>query len=213
MTYSILQMWFKLMILVMIVNLEIYFVFHLTAAQKYGFLTQDFINTHVHQKWFITFRSNNFEFVYLDGDKICAITRMRKLNDVKDISEFRKNLISLYIVLENSFSYKSNGDMDIVKASKGALTVMRTKKIACNIYKQLKSTFMDDVVKVEYDNHASKLWHMCLGHLSEQEMTKFNERNLLKGVHNCQLNLCKYYVLETQCHVRFKFKIIQLRES
>lgn len=58
---------------------------------------------------------------------------MQTLNDVKYIQEFMKKLISLGTLQENGFSYKSNGDMDIMKVSKCALIVMRANRIVGNI--------------------------------------------------------------------------------
>jgi transposase InsO family protein len=168
------------------------------------------------REWFTTFRSGNFGFVYLGDDKACAITGIgqvkiamddggvRTLTDVRYIPELRKNLISLGTLQANGYSYRSDGDRDILKVSKGALTVMRAKRTAGNIYKLLGNTVVGDVASVESDNDATKLWHLRLGHLSERGMMELHKRSLLKGVRSCKMDLCKYCVLGKQCRVRFK---------
>ncbi|CAJ2662759.1 unnamed protein product [Trifolium pratense] len=168
------------------------------------------------REWFTTFRSGSFGFVYLGDDKACAITGIgqikiamddggvRTLTDVRYIPELRKNLISLGTLQAHGYSYKSDGDRDILKVSKGALTVMRAKRTAGNIYKLLGHTVVGDVASVESDNDATKLWHLRLGHLSERGMMELHKRSLLKGVRSCKMDLCKYCVLGKQCRVRFK---------
>lgn len=60
------------------------------------------------------------------------------------------------------------------------------------------------MVSVETDNDATKLWHMCLGHLNEHGMMEMHKRILLKGVRSCTFGLCKDCVLGKQCRVYFK---------
>lgn len=88
-----------------------------------------------HSKWFTTFKSGNLGF-YMGDDKAWNITwmwqikismdigGMQTLNDVRYIFELVNNMISLG-TLANGFSYKSDGDMDIMKVSNGAFIVMR----------------------------------------------------------------------------------------
>lgn len=45
---------------------------------------------------------------------------------------------------------------------------------------------------------------MCLGHLSDFGMMQLHNRNLLKDVRSCKMDLCKYCVLEKLCRVLFK---------
>jgi hypothetical protein len=159
------------------------------------------------REWFTTFRSGSFRFVYLGDDKACVITGIghvkiamddsgvQTLNDVRYIPELRKNLISLVTLQANGYSYSSDGDMDILKVSKGALTVMKAKSTAGNIYKFLGNTVVCDVALVEPDNDATKLWRLRLSHLSEREMMELHKRSLSKGIRSCKMDLCKYCVL------------------
>lgn len=87
---------------------------------------------------------------------------VRILKEVKYILEFMKNLISLCTLHENYFSYRSNGDMHIMKVSKGVLFVTRERRTEGNIYKLLGNIVVGDVASVEFDKDATKLWHTRL---------------------------------------------------
>lgn len=128
-----------------------------------------------------------FSIVYLGDDKTCDITRkrqikiakddgcMRTLTDVKYIPKLRNNLISLSTLQESGLSYRSEGDRDILKVDKGALTLIRAKKTTSNIYKLLHCTIAGNVALVELDDDATKLWQRSLDHLSECGMMKIHE--------------------------------------
>lgn len=93
-----------------------------------------------------------------------------------------------------------------MRISKDAMTMMTTMRTARNIYKLLKGKVMGVVAYIKTNNDATKLWHMCLGHLSEHGMMELHKRNLLKGVGSFTIGLCRYYVLGKQCRVRFKIE-------
>ena len=102
-----------------------------------------------HREWFNSFKSGDFGYVYLGDDKPCIIKGMgqvkialddggvRTLSQVRYVPEVKKNLISLGTLQANGCSFKSNGNSDILRVSKGAMTVMRAKRTAGNIYKLL----------------------------------------------------------------------------
>lgn len=69
--------------------------------------------------------------------------------------------------------------MDIIKVSKGTLTMVIIKRIVDNIYILLGNNVVGDVVSVEFDNDVIKLWHMRLGYLRECGMMELHKRNLL----------------------------------
>lgn len=60
-------------------------------------------------------------------------------------------------LLANGYSFRSDGDRDIMRISKGVMTVMSTRRNACNIYKLLGGIIMGDITFVENDNDATKL--------------------------------------------------------
>ena len=106
-------------------------------------------------------------------------------------------MISLGTLHANDFNYRSYDDREILRVTKGVLTVMKGKRTAENIYKLLGNIVIGGAATVEFDHDdCKKLWHMRLGHLSEREMTKLHKRNLLKGIKNCKLKSCEFCVLE-----------------
>ncbi|KAG8503271.1 hypothetical protein CXB51_001260 [Gossypium anomalum] len=53
------------------------------------------------------------------------------------------------------------------------------------------------------DDDITKLWHMCLGHMSENGMVELSKRGLLDGQGICKLNFCEHCVFGKQKRVRF----------
>ncbi|KAG8502915.1 hypothetical protein CXB51_000770 [Gossypium anomalum] len=57
------------------------------------------------------------------------------------------------------------------------------------------------------DDDITKLWHMRLGHMSENGMVELSKRGLLDGQRICKLNFCEHCVFEKQKRVRFTREI------
>ena len=68
---------------------------------------------------------------------------VRMLCDVKHVPELTKNLILLGALDSNKFCYKS--ESEVMKVSRGVMTVMKGKKIAGNIYRLLGTTVVGGV--------------------------------------------------------------------
>ncbi|KAE8689071.1 hypothetical protein F3Y22_tig00110944pilonHSYRG00042 [Hibiscus syriacus] len=168
------------------------------------------------REWFSTYRPVNSGSVYLGDDRCCNIVgigdvrikmhdgSIRTLSGVRHIPDLKKNLISLGTLHKNGFIRKADEDRETIRIVKGALTVMKGKMTAGNIYRLLGSTVAGGVHSVESCDDTTKLWHMRLAHLSERGMAELHKRNLLHGVKSCKLNFCKYCVLGKQTKVRFK---------
>nr|GEY10295.1 Gag-Pol polyprotein [Tanacetum cinerariifolium] len=73
----------------------------------------------------------------------------------------------------------------IMKIIKGALVIMRGKKLAANLY-QLKGKIIEEakasVASHSPSNKVVVTWHLKLGHMSEQGMKIIVERKLLPGL-------------------------------
>ena len=164
--------------------------------------------------WFNTCRSVNSCSVLMGNDTSCKVARIgnirikmfddvvRTLCDVRHVHELRKNLISLGTLDCNRFSFKSTSG--VMKVSKGAMTMMKGKKLAGNIYKLLGTTIVGGVATTGSESDNTVLWHMRLGHMGECGMMELHKRNLLKGIKTCKLDLCKYCVFGKQNKVLFK---------
>ncbi|KAL4284674.1 hypothetical protein GQ457_16G014350 [Hibiscus cannabinus] len=112
------------------------------------------------REWFSTYMSVNSGSVYLGYDRCCNIVgigevrikmydgTVRTLCDVRHIPNLKKNLISLGILHKNGFILKADEDMETIRIVKGALTVMKEKMTARNIYRLLRSTVVDGLMKL-----------------------------------------------------------------
>ncbi|KAE8686551.1 cytochrome P450 71A9-like [Hibiscus syriacus] len=146
------------------------------------------------REWFSTYRPVNSGSVYLGDDRCCNIVgigdvrikmhdgSVRTLSGVRHIPDLKKNLISLGTLHKNGFIPKADEDRETIRIVKGALTVMKGKMTAGNIYRLLGSTVAGGVHSVESCDDTTKLWHMRLTHLSERGMAELHKRNLLHGV-------------------------------
>ncbi|KAL4291249.1 hypothetical protein GQ457_14G016030 [Hibiscus cannabinus] len=150
--------------------------------------------TQLMDTWILEFRTKMY-----DGT-------VRRLCDVRRILDLKKNLISLGTLHKNGFIPKAHEDRETIRIVKGALIVMNGKIIAGNIYKLLGRTVVGGANYVESCDDDTKLWHMCLGHLSESGMVALHKRNLLHGVKRCKLDFCKLCVLGKQTKVSFMIR-------
>ena len=139
-------------------------------------------------EWFTSYMSAYSGSVYLGDDRCCNIVgigevrikmydgTVRTLCDVRHIPDLKKNLISLGTLHKNDFIPKADEDRETIRIVKDALTVMKGKITAWNIYKLLGSTVVGGVHSVESYDDNTKLWHMRLGHLSECGMIELHKK-------------------------------------
>ncbi|KAL0321707.1 UNVERIFIED_CONTAM: Retrovirus-related Pol polyprotein from transposon TNT 1-94 [Sesamum calycinum] len=116
------------------------------------------------REWFSSYRSGNSGSIYLGDDRCCNIVgvgdvrikmydgTVRTLSDVRHIPDLKKNLISLGTLHKNDFIPKADEDRETIRIVKGALTVMKGKITAGNIYKLLGSI----VTKVSFTTGKHK---------------------------------------------------------
>ncbi|RDX68405.1 hypothetical protein CR513_52613, partial [Mucuna pruriens] len=101
----------------------------------------------------------NFGCVYLGNDKSCASVRIREIkiqmyDGVVRTCEVR-HILDLAFYKQMALTMKL---MKVtLKASKGALTMMKVKKTIGNIYKLLENTTIGGVASVELDDDTTKL--------------------------------------------------------
>ena len=84
--------------------------------------------------------------------------------------------------------------------------MMKGQKQASKLYVLQGNTVMGDAVVAtssisDYDR--TRLWHMCLGHMSELGMAELSKRGLLDGKCISKLKFCEHYVFGKQKKVRF----------
>ena len=92
----------------------------------------------------------------------------------------KRNLISLSSL--EAKGYKYTGEGGVLKISKGALVVMKGHQKTTMLYVLQGSTVTrDDVITSRslLEDDITKLWHMSLGHMSENGMAELSRRGLL----------------------------------
>ncbi|KAG8492943.1 hypothetical protein CXB51_010218 [Gossypium anomalum] len=119
--------------------------------------------------WFITYETVSESVVLMGNNVSCKITGVgtikvkmfdgvvRTLNDVRHVPELKRNLISLSTLNSKGYRYTAESGGSTV-AGDAAVTFF--------------SLSNDDI---------TKLWHMRLGHMSENGMAELSKRGLLNG--------------------------------
>ena len=107
---------------------------------------------------------------------------VRTLGDVRHVPNLKRNLISLSTL--DAKGYKYTGEGGVLKISKGALVVMKGHQKIAMLYAQQGATIIGDVAIASLllsEDNITKLWHMRLGHMSENGMVELSRRGLLDG--------------------------------
>ncbi|KAG8498939.1 hypothetical protein CXB51_005359 [Gossypium anomalum] len=139
---------------------------------------------------------------------------VRTLSDVRYVPELKRNLISLSTL--DSKGYRYTAESGVLKISKGSLVVMKGQRKTAKLYVLQGSTVTGDAAVASSslsDDDITKLWHMRLGHMSENGMVELSKRGLLDGQGICKLNFCEHCVFGKQKRVRFIRGIHNTKET
>ncbi|KAG8496806.1 hypothetical protein CXB51_007977 [Gossypium anomalum] len=93
---------------------------------------------------------------------------------------------------------------------------MKGQRKIAKLYVLQGSTVTGDAVVTSSslsDDDITKLWHMRLGHMSENGMTELSKRGLLDGQGICKLNFFEHCVFGKQKRVRFTRGIHNTKET
>ncbi|KAG8478499.1 hypothetical protein CXB51_028393 [Gossypium anomalum] len=175
--------------------------------------------------WFTTYETVSEGVVLMGNNASCKITGVgtikvkmfdgvvRTLSDVRHVPELKRNLISLSTL--DSKGYRYTAESGVLKISKGSLVVMKGQRKIAKLYVLQVSTVTGDATVASSslsDDDITKLWHMRLGHMSENGMTELSKRGLLDGQGICKLNFCEHCVFGKQKRVRFTRGIHNTKE-
>ncbi|KAG8498521.1 hypothetical protein CXB51_004926 [Gossypium anomalum] len=159
------------------------------------------------EDWFTTYETVSEGVFLMRNNALCKIVSVgtikfkmfdevvRTLSDVQHVPELKRNLISLSTL--DSKGYKYTVESEVLEISKGSLFGMKGQRKTAKLYALQGSTVTGDVVVASSslsDEDITKLWHMCLGHMSENDMAEFRKRGLLVGLKFCSdefKELCK----------------------
>ncbi|KAG8472440.1 hypothetical protein CXB51_034197 [Gossypium anomalum] len=136
--------------------------------------------------WFTTYETVSEGVILMGNNASCKVTGVgtikvkmfdgvvRTLSDVRHVPELKRNLISLSNLDSKGYIYTTES---------GGSTVTGDAAVA-------SSSLSDDDI--------TKLWHMRLGHMSENGMAELSKRGLLDGQGICKLNFCEHCVFGKQ---------------
>ncbi|KAG8481450.1 hypothetical protein CXB51_026306 [Gossypium anomalum] len=166
--------------------------------------------------WFTTYETVSEGAVLIGNNASCKITGVgtikvkmfdgvvRTLSDVRHVPELKRNLISLSTL--DSKGYRYTAESGVLKISKGSLVVMKGQRKITKLYVLQGYTVTGDAAVASSslsDDDITKLWHMRLGHMSENGTIELSKRGLLDGQGICKLNFCEHCVFGKQKRVRF----------
>ncbi|KAG8488067.1 hypothetical protein CXB51_018276 [Gossypium anomalum] len=175
--------------------------------------------------WFTTYETVSEGVVLMGNNASCKIAGVgtikvkmfdgvvRTLSDVRYVPELKRNLISLSTL--DSKGYRYTAESGVLKISKGSLVVMKGQRKTAKLYVLQGSTVTGDaaVASSSLSDDITKLWHMRLGHMSENGMVELSKRGPLDGQGICKLNFCEHCVFGKQKRVRFTRGIHNTKET
>ncbi|KAG8488508.1 hypothetical protein CXB51_016430 [Gossypium anomalum] len=176
--------------------------------------------------WFTTYETVSEGVILMGNNASCKIAGVgaikvkmfdgvvRTLSDVRHVLELKRNSISLSIL--DSKRYRYTVESVVLNISKGSLVVMKGQRKTAKLYVLQGSTITGDAAIASSslsDDDIIKLWHMRLGHMSENGIVELSKRGLLDGQGICKLNFCAHCVFGKQKRVRFTRRIHNTKET
>ena len=157
--------------------------------------------------WFSTYEPMHKGAILMGNNVSCKVASIgtvrikmfdrvvRTLGDVRHVPDLKRNLISLSTL--DTRGYKYTGEGGVLKISKGALIVMKGHQKTTMLYVLQGSTVIGDVVVASRSlsgDDITKLWHICLRHVSENDRAELSRRRLLDGQETSKLQFCEHCV-------------------
>ncbi|KAH9723668.1 hypothetical protein KPL70_007189 [Citrus sinensis] len=170
------------------------------------------------REWFHTYEPISGGSVYMGNDHALEIAgigtikikmfdaTIRTIGEVRHVNGLKKNLLSLGQM--DSHGYKTDVQNGIMKIVKGALVLMKAEKIGANLF-MLKGEILQeaDACVASTGEELTMMWHLKLGHMSEQGLKILSERKLLLGLKSVSLPFCEHCVTSKQHRLKFSRSI------
>ena len=165
--------------------------------------------------WFCTYEPVSEGSVFMGNDDALEIAgvstvkikmydgTIRTIQGVRHVKGLKKSL--LFIGQLDDLGCKTHVENGILKVVKGALVVMKAKKISSNLYMLLGDTMLKGEASVASTSQeeSALMWHCRLGHMSECGLKILVERNLLHGLKSVNLPFCEHCVISKQHRLKF----------
>ncbi|KAH9727082.1 Integrase catalytic domain-containing protein [Citrus sinensis] len=131
---------------------------------------------------------------------------IRTIGEVRHVNGLKKNILSLGQI--DNHGCKTHVENIIMKIVKGALVLMKAEKIGANIFILKGETLQEaDACVASNGEESTMMWHLKLGHMSEQGLKILSERKLLMGLKSISLLFCEHCVTSKQHRLKFSRSI------
>ncbi|KAH9754149.1 Integrase catalytic domain-containing protein [Citrus sinensis] len=131
---------------------------------------------------------------------------IRTIGEVRHVNGLKKNLLSLGQI--DNHGCKTHVENGIMKIVKGALVLMKAEKIGANLFMLKGETLQEaDTCVASNGEESTMMWHLKLGHMSEQGLKILSERKLLPGLKSVSLPFCEHCVTSKQHRLKFSRSI------
>ncbi|KAH9789507.1 Integrase catalytic domain-containing protein [Citrus sinensis] len=170
------------------------------------------------REWFHTYEPISGGSVYMGNDHALEIAgigtikikmfdgTIHTIGEVRHVNGLKKNLLSLGQM--DSHGYKTHVENGIMKIVKGALVLMKAEKIGANLFMLKGETLQEaDACVASNGEESTMMWHLKLGHMSEQGLKIRSERKLLLGLKSISLPFCEHCVTSKQHRLKFSRSI------
>uniref|UniRef100_A0ACD5Y480 Uncharacterized protein n=1 Tax=Avena sativa TaxID=4498 RepID=A0ACD5Y480_AVESA len=161
------------------------------------------------------------DFVRVGNDNPCHIVGVgsvkirthdgvtRTLSEVKHIPSMARNLISLSTMDVDGYKYA--GGHRVLKVSKGSLIHMIGDMNSAKLY-VLRGSTLPGIAAAVTSNDSddcgkTHLWHMRLGHMSEQDMAELVKRELIDGCNLSKFEFCEHCIFGKHKRVKFNASV------
>ena len=83
---------------------------------------------------------------------------------------------------------KIHVENEIIKIARGALVLLKAEKIEANLFMLKRETLQEvDACVASNKEESVMMWHLKLGHMSEQDLKILSERKLFMGLKSVNL--------------------------
>uniref|UniRef100_A0ACD5YJF3 Uncharacterized protein n=1 Tax=Avena sativa TaxID=4498 RepID=A0ACD5YJF3_AVESA len=172
--------------------------------------------------WFSSYESvQTGDFVRVGNDNPCHIVGVgsvkirihdgvtRTLSEVKYIPSMARNLISLSTMDVDGYKYA--GGHRVLKVSKGSLIHMIGDMNSAKLY-VLRGSTLPGIAAAVTSNDSddcgkTHLWHMRLGHMSEQGMAELVKRELIDDCNLSKYEFCEHCIFGKHKRVKFNASV------
>ncbi|KAA3474260.1 Retrovirus-related Pol polyprotein from transposon TNT 1-94 [Gossypium australe] len=135
-----------------------------------------------------------------DGELLVASVGNSKVSEEWILySELKRNLISLSAL--DSKGYKYIIESGVLKINNGSLVMMKGLRKIAKLYVLQGSTVTGDTTVTSSslsDDDVTRLWHMHIGHISENDMVELSKRRFLDGQGISKLKFCEHCILRSK---------------